>query len=90
VWRLLTRGGDEAMIKALGLAVFFLFVVHFYMLAQTGHLNPCEAAFHKLEMGNITDYKNKHRELIADPEEQPLYDAINRGDVLACYRIALF
>jgi hypothetical protein len=78
------------MWKALGIFVLVIAAVHFYMLAHTGHLAPCAAAYHKLETGNITDYKHQRRELIADPAEQPLYDAIERGDILACYRIALF
>jgi len=78
------------MLKVLGLFVLAIAALHFYLLAQTCHLAPCSAAYHKLETGNITDYKNQHRELIADPAEQRLYDAIERGDILACYRIALF
>ena len=78
------------MMEPLGIFSMAIAALHFYLLAQTGHLAPCPAAYHKLETGNITDYKNQHRELITDPAEQPLYEAIERGDILACYRIALF
>ncbi|MGO9460304.1 MAG: hypothetical protein ACLPWS_12140 [Rhodomicrobium sp.] len=78
------------MIKALALLLLVIFAVHFYMLARTGHIDPCDAAFAKIEYGNINDYKYKRRELVIDEEEQVLFGYINRRDILQCYKIALF
>ncbi len=78
------------MWKAAGILALALFAVHFYMLARFGHAGPCDAAFAKLEYENIGRFKSKSRELVEDPEQQPLYDHINRGDILRCYKIALF
>ncbi|MGO9171080.1 MAG: hypothetical protein ACLP7P_03835 [Rhodomicrobium sp.] len=78
------------MLKALGLLLLFIFLVHFYLLARTGHIDPCDAAFAKLEYETIGWNKYKKRELEIDPEQQPLYDEISRRHILQCYRIALF
>lgn len=78
------------MLKALGILVLFVFVLHFYLLARTGHIDPCDAAFAKIEYGNIGDYKTKSRELVVDEEQQVLFGYINRRDILQCYKIALF
>ncbi len=78
------------MLKAIGFLVLVIFAVHFYMLARTGRIDPCDAAFAKLEYENIGYFKSKNRELVVDEEQQPLYDYINRRDILQCYKIALF
>jgi len=78
------------MWKATGLLVFVIFALHFYMLARTGHIDPCDAAFAKLEYENIGYFKSQRRELVVDQEQQQLYDYINHRDILRCYRIALF
>lgn len=78
------------MWKAAGLLVLVIFAVHFYMLARTGHIDPCDAAFAKLEYDNIGYFKSKRRELVVDQEQQQLYDYINKRDMLRCYKIALF
>ena len=78
------------MLKAIGFLVLAVFAVHFYMLARTGHIDPCDAAFAKLEYDNISYFKSKSRELVVDEEQQQLYDYINKRDILRCYRIALF
>ena len=33
------------MLKVLALLLFSIFLIHFYILFQTGHLDPCEAAY---------------------------------------------
>lgn len=78
------------MLKAAGVLALAIFAVHFYMLARTGHIDPCEAAFAKLEYENINYFKSKSRELVVDEEQQQLFDYINRRDILQCYKIALF
>ncbi len=78
------------MLKAIGFLVFAIFAVHFYMLARTGHIDPCDAAFAKLEYDNIGYFKSKRRELVIDEEQQQLYDYISKRDILRCYKIALF
>ena len=77
------------MSKALALLLFSIFVIHFYILFRTGHLDPCEAAYTKLEYDHINFYKNKRRELVIDEDKQILYDSIARRDVLQCYKIVL-
>lgn len=77
------------MWKAAGILALAIFAVHFYMLARFGHIDPCDAAFAKLEYENIGRFKSGRRELVEDPEQQPLYDSINRRSILQCYRIAL-
>ncbi len=78
------------MLKAAGALALAIFAVHFYMLARTGHIDPCEAAFAKLEYENINYFKSKRRELVVDEEQQQLFDYINGRDILQCYKIALF
>ncbi|MFY9639554.1 MAG: hypothetical protein WCD20_20510 [Rhodomicrobium sp.] len=78
------------MLKAIGFLVLAIFAVHFYMLARTGHIDPCDAAFAKLEYDNIGYFKSKNRELVVDDEQQQLYDYINQRNILQCYRVALF
>ncbi len=78
------------MLKAAGFLVLVIFAVHFYMLARTGHIDPCEAAFAKLEYDNIGYFKSQRRELVVDQEQQQLYDDINQRRLLRCYQIALF
>ena len=78
------------MLKALALLVFSVFLIHFYILFLTGHLDPCETAFAKLEYGHVNFYKNKRRELVIDDEEQILYGYISDRHILQCYRIVLF
>ncbi len=79
------------MLKAAGFLVLVIFAVHFYMLARTGHIDPCEAAFAKLEYDNIGYFKSKRRELVPlDQEQQALYEDINQRRILRCYKIALF
>ena len=64
--------------------------VHFYLLARTGHIDPRDAAFARLEYENIGYFKSKSRELVVDEEQQQLFDEINRRNIVQCYRIALF
>ncbi len=78
------------MLKAAGLLALAIAGVHFYMLARTGHIDPCEAAFARLEYENIGYFKSKSRELVVDEEQQQLFDDINRRNIVQCYRIALF
>ena len=78
------------MLKAIGLLVLFVFAAHFYLLARTGHIDPCEAAFAKLEYENLGDFKTARRELFIDEEQQILFGYINHRDILRCYKIALF
>ncbi len=78
------------MLKAAGVLALAIFAVHFYMLARTGHIDPCEAAFAKLEYKNINYFKSKSRELVVDEEQRQLFEYINRRDILQCYKIALF
>ena len=78
------------MLKAAGLLALAIFAVHFYMLARTGHIDPCDAAFAKIEYENIGYFKSKRRELVMDEEQQQLFDYIKRRDILQCYKIALF
>ena len=78
------------MWKAAGFLVLVIFTVHFYLLARTGYIDPCDAAFAKLEYENINAFKSKRRELVADGEQQQLNDYIKRRDILQCYKIALF
>ncbi len=79
------------MWKATGSLALVIFAVHFYMLARTGHIDPCDAAFAKIEYDNIGYFKSKRRELVPlDEEQQQLYDYINQRDILQCYKIALF
>ncbi len=78
------------MLKAAGALALAIFAVHFYMLARTGHIDPCEAAFAKLEYENINYFKSKRRELVVDEEQQQLFDYIDGRDILQCYKIALF
>jgi len=78
------------MLKALALLLFSIFLIHFYILFQTGHLDPCDAAYAKLEFDHVNLYKNKRRELVIDEDEQGLYDSINHRDILQCYKIVLF
>lgn len=78
------------MWKAAGILALVIFAVHFYMLARFGHADPCDAALARIEYQNIGYFKTKRRELVEDPEQLPLYDYINRRDILQCYRIALF
>ncbi|MGO9547269.1 MAG: hypothetical protein ACLPPF_21060 [Rhodomicrobium sp.] len=78
------------LLKALGLLILFIALVHLFILFRTGHFDPCEAAFAKLELQNINYSKYKRRELDVDEEQQPLYDQINRRDILHCYKIAVF
>ena len=44
------------MLKALALLLFSIFLIHFYMLSQTGHLDPCEAAYAKLEYDHVNSF----------------------------------
>jgi len=78
------------MLKVPALLLFSIFLTHFYILFQTGHLDPCEAAYAKLEFDHVNFYKNKKRELVIDEDEQGLYDSISRRDILQCYKIVLF
>jgi len=78
------------MLKAAGFLALAIAAVHFYMLARTGHIDPCDAAFARLEYENIGYFKSKRRELVVDEEQQQLLDDINRRNIVQCYRIALF
>jgi hypothetical protein len=78
------------MWKAAGFLALAIFAVHFYMLARTGHIDPCGAAFAKIEFETIGRFKSRRRELVVDEEQQQMFDDINRGDICRCYRIALF
>ena len=78
------------MLKALALLLFSIFLIHIYIAFQTGHLDPCEAAFAKLEYDHVNVFKNKRRELVIDEEDQELYDSIAHRDILQCYKILLF
>lgn len=46
----------NAMLKALALLLFSIFLIHFYIAFQTGHLDPCEAAYTKLKYSHINFY----------------------------------
>jgi hypothetical protein len=78
------------MVKAFALVVFAIFVIHIYMLAATGHIDPCEAAFAKLEYGQLSVFKNKKRELRMDEGDEALYEHINQRHILQCYKIVFF
>jgi len=78
------------MPKAIALLISSLILVHFYTFFQTGHLDPCDAAFSKIEYGHVNVLKHKRRELVIDEEDQELYDSIANRDILQCYKILLF
>ncbi|MFZ1109279.1 MAG: hypothetical protein WAN43_13170 [Rhodomicrobium sp.] len=78
------------MVKAFALLVFAIFAVHFYMLAATGHIDPCNAAFAKLEYEHLGDFKNGRRELRMDEGEEALYQQINQRNILQCYKIVFY
>ena len=78
------------MLKGLALVVLSVFVIQLHILFETGHIDPCDAAYAKLEWGHVNSFKNKRRELAVDDEEQILYDYISNRDILQCYRIVLF
>jgi len=78
------------MLKALALLLFSIVLIHFYILFRTGHIDPCEAAYTKLEYDHVNFFKNKRRELVIDEDEQGLYDSISQRDILQCYKIVLF
>jgi hypothetical protein len=77
------------MLKAAGFLALAVAAVHFYMLARTGHIDPCDAAFARLEYENIGYFKSKRRELVVDEEQQQLFDDINRRNILQCLPILL-
>ncbi len=56
------------MLKAAGFLALAIFAVHFYMLARTGYIGPCNAAFAKLEYDNINNFKSQRRELVVDED----------------------
>jgi hypothetical protein len=79
------------MWKAVGLIGLAVFAIHFYMLARTGHVAPCAAAYAKLEYEALGDFKNGKRWLVTEAGERAAdYEAIERGDIPRCYEIALF
>lgn len=76
--------------KVTGFVALAIFAVHFYLLARFGHIDPCEAAFVKLEYENITFFKHQRRELDMYDEQQPLFEYIKQRNIYQCYNIALF
>jgi len=78
------------MLKAIALLICALILVHFYTFFQTAHLDPCDAAFSKIEYEHVNVFKHKRRELMIDQEDQELYDSIAHRDILRCYKILLF
>ena len=78
------------MLKAIALLISSLILVHFYTFFQTGHLDPCDAAFSKIEYEHVNVFKHKRRELVIDEEDQKLYEDIAPRDILQCYQIVLF
>jgi hypothetical protein len=83
--------GEIRMWRVTGWLALLIFLVHFYLLAQTGHLEPCNAAFAKLEFETLGTFKNGRRWLVEDNEDRAkLYGYIEQRDILQCYKIALF
>jgi len=41
------------MLKAIAPLICALILVHFYTFFQTGHLDPCDAAFSKIEYEHV-------------------------------------
>jgi hypothetical protein len=79
------------MWKAIIALIVIVFAVHFYLLARTGHFDPCDAAYTKLEYEALGTFKNQKRWLVPEDEERAkLYEAVKRRDILQCYKIALF
>ncbi len=78
------------MIKAFALLAFIVFAMHFYMLAATGHIDPCNAAFAKLEYEHLGTFKNAKRDLRMDDGEEALYQHISQRHILQCYKIVFF
>ncbi len=79
------------MWKIILLLLAAVFGVHFYMLATTGHYDPCQAAYAKLEYEALGYFKNGKRWLVPEDEDRAsLYDSIQRKNILQCYKIALF
>jgi hypothetical protein len=79
------------MWKAVGLLVLVVFAVHFYMLARTGHTDPCRAAYTKLEFEALGAFKNGKRWLVEEEGDRAkFYESIERREILQCYKIALF
>ncbi len=78
------------MVKAFALLALIVLALHSYMLVATGHIDPCNAAFAKLEYDRLGDLKNGRRELRMDEGEEELYQHINRRHILQCYKIIFF
>ncbi len=79
------------MWKAIGLLLLLLAALHIFILGQTGYFRPCNAAFAKLEYEELGIFKNGKRSIEGEDKDRAgLYDQINHGDMLHCYRVALF
>ncbi|MGA7329759.1 MAG: hypothetical protein WBX25_36080 [Rhodomicrobium sp.] len=79
------------MWKAVGILLLLFAALHFLMLAQTGYMAPCNAAFARLEYEELDLFKNRRRWIDGDDKDRAaLYDGINHREILHCYRIALF
>jgi len=79
------------MWKAIGLVLLLFAGLHFAILAQTGYIRPCNAAFAKLECEELGLFKNERRWIEGEDKDRAgLNDHINHGDILHCYRILLF
>jgi hypothetical protein len=79
------------MWKAIGVLVLLACATHFYMLARTGQLDPCDAAYARLEYDALGTFKNSKRWIAPeDAERTKLCDSISRREIAQCYKIALF
>ncbi len=79
------------MWKVNALLVLSILLIHLYILLLTGHFDPCNAAYSKLEFDAVGTFKSKKRWIVEEDEERAkLYEYVARRDILRCYQIVLF